>query len=40
LWRHAALAAPGSGPFLCSEQCAGQGGALAVGFIAGRSRWA
>ena len=41
LWRHAALAAPGSGPpFLCSEQCAGQGRARAVGFIAGRSRWA
>ena len=27
-------------PFLCSEQCAGQGGSRAVGFIAGRSRWA
>ena len=27
-------------PFLCSEQCAGQGGPRAVGFIAGRSRWA
>ena len=27
-------------PFLCSEQCAGQGRARAVGFIAGRSRWA
>ena len=27
-------------PFLCSEQCAGQGWARAVGFIAGRSRWA
>ena len=38
LWRHAASAAPGSGPFLCSEQCAGQGRSRAVGFIAGRSR--
>ena len=27
-------------PFLCSEQCAGQGRARAVGFVAGRSRWA
>ena len=27
-------------PFLCSEQCAGLGRARAVGFIAGRSRWA
>ena len=40
LWRRVASAAPGSGPFLCSEQCAGLGGARAVGFTAGRSRWA
>ena len=40
LWRQAALAAPGSCPFLCSEQRAGPGRARAVGFIAGRSRWA
>ena len=40
LWRRVASAAPGSGPFLCSERCAGLGGARAVGFTAGRSRWA
>jgi hypothetical protein len=40
LWCRMASAAPGSCPFLCSEQCAGLAGAQAVGFTAGRSPWA